>query len=194
MAEIRTPHFLNPLPPSQAQNGKPLIPILRLRSHPSKCRDEKRVDDRHATATTSSSARAIRDELGKVAAAWAKMQKTRARDAVYDFLQAVYALVHDNWERRGRADRKARRALRAHGLKAPKYPEPYAAVIACTSNADLKARSKWSRAIRYFDSGPPKHESLKHFVKSKGGINRCAAPFARRLGRRSGIQKRESPD
>jgi len=184
LAEIRSPLLLNPLPPSHRLEEKASIPRLQLRAWPSKHVGEKRADDPRVRASKNSSSQAIRDELGKVAAAWGKMQSTRARDAVYIYLEAVRDLVRD-WERRGRADRKARRALRARGLKAPKHPEPYAAVIACTSTADPKTKSKWSRAVRYFNSKPPKHESLKSFFKRNGGVNGCAALFTRRLGRGS---------
>jgi hypothetical protein len=47
---------------------------------------------------------------------------------------------------------------------------------------DNKTISKWSRALRYvakFKKGTP----LKTFIKNRGGVNACAALFARVLGR-----------
>jgi hypothetical protein len=184
MAEIRSPFPLNPLQSIQRLERKAEVPRLQLRSQPVKRAGEIRADSDRAPVSKRSSSRAIKDELAEVAAAFDKMQKTRARDAIYDYLQAVRALVHV-WERRGRADRKARRALRLRRLKAAKYPEPYAALIACTSRADIKARSKWARALQYVASCPPSEKSLKEFMKAEGGINGCASLFARRLGRRS---------
>jgi hypothetical protein len=184
MAEIRNPFPLSPLQPIQRLEGKTDVSMLQLRSQPAKCAGERPANGHYAPAQNGSSSRAIRDDLAEVAAAWGEMQSTRKRDGVYLFLQAVYDLVGE-WERRGRADRKARRALRARDLKAPKYPEPYAAVIACTSNADIKARSKWARALQFVCWYNCHRKPLKEFIKSKGGINGCASLFARRLGRLS---------
>ena len=176
--------ILNPLAPSHHPQEKHTTSKLQLSPCPSKYAHDRRARGQCNGGSKSYSPRAIKDDLAKVTAAWHKMQKARARDAIYDYLAAVYDVVHD-WERRGRADRRARRALRRRGLKAPKHPEPYAAVIACTSAADIKARSKWTRALRYFASRPPKGESLKSFMKANGGVNGCASRFARRLGRKS---------
>ena len=44
-------------------------------------------------------------------------------------------------------------------------------------------RSKWSRVLRYAAEFKDLDEPLGDFIKRKGGINKCAARFARRLGR-----------
>ncbi len=65
-------------------------------------------------------------------------------------------------------------------------PEPFAAIILCTAEpekVDYRMRSKWSRALRYAAKYKRLEESLSAFIKRKGGINKCAARFARRLGR-----------
>jgi hypothetical protein len=65
-------------------------------------------------------------------------------------------------------------------------PEPFAAVILCTSNpakVDERMRSKWSRVLGYAAEFKALDEPLRDFVKRKGGINKCATRFARRLGR-----------
>jgi hypothetical protein len=139
---------------------------------------------RHAI---SRSTRVIQAELSIVSKAWKEFQSSRGRDAVYGYLGSVYDLVR-HWERRGRADKKARRALKVCGLKGWKNTEPYAVAIACTSEpgkVDRKTISKWSRVLRYVASCPPSNEPLKDFIKRKGGINACASRFARRLGRKS---------
>jgi hypothetical protein len=59
-------------------------------------------------------------------------------------------------------------------------------VILCTADHDKvddRTRSKWSRALRYAAEYNDLDESLRDFIQRKGGINRCAARFARRLGR-----------
>jgi hypothetical protein len=43
----------------------------------------------------------------------------------------------------------------------------------------------WSRVLRYAAEYKHLDESLRHFIKRKGGINRGALRFARRLGRGS---------
>ena len=68
-----------------------------------------------------------------------------------------------------------------------KNPDPFAAVILCTADpekADFRTRSKWSRVLRYAAEFKDHSESLGDFIKRKGGINKCAARFTRRLGRR----------
>jgi hypothetical protein len=181
LSEIRSLPLLDlrpQLPSDQKAEGR-----LILKERPINLRRATMANSsKQSTSAESRSSRAIKDDLAKVTAAWEKMG--RGRDAIYDYLKAVRDLVHD-WECRGRADRKARRALRLRRIKGWKKPEPYAAVIACTSTADIKARSKWARALRYFASRPPKKGSLKSFMKGKGGINGCATLFARRLGRKS---------
>ena len=65
-------------------------------------------------------------------------------------------------------------------------PEPFAAIIYCTADHDKvddRTRSKWSRVLRHAAEFKDLGEPLREFIKRKGGINKCAARFARRLGR-----------
>jgi hypothetical protein len=90
------------------------------------------------------------------------------------------------WSAEGREIDRARRALRLCRLKVSDREDPFAAVIRCTADpgkADKRTRSKWSRLMRYAAIYKPDSELLDRFVKRKGGINACAARFARRLGR-----------
>jgi hypothetical protein len=184
MSENRSPPILTslqPLPRRQGNESEPRpnphpMPSLRLRAKP--------PSSQRNASPVGRSTRAMKQDLAKVAAAWGKMQKTRDRDAIYGYLEAVYDLVQD-WERRGRADRKARRALRARGLKSWPNIEPFAVAIACTSEVDGKTRSKWSRALQYVSWYNRDQKPFKKFMKSKGGINGCASLFAHRLGRKS---------
>jgi hypothetical protein len=48
---------------------------------------------------------------------------------------------------------------------------------------DERTRSKWSRVLRYAMEYKAHPEPLDQFIKRKGGINKCAARFARCLGR-----------
>jgi hypothetical protein len=56
--------------------------------------------------------------------------------------------------------------------------DPFAIVIFCTSDpqvVDARTRSKWSRALRFAARCKPHAQELAAFIKSRGGINECAA-------------------
>jgi hypothetical protein len=73
---------------------------------------------------------------------------------------------------------------------------PFAAVVRCTADpakADKRTRSKWSRVMRYAAVYKPVSEPLDHFIRRRGGINACAARFARWPGARlKGVAQRTS--
>jgi hypothetical protein len=113
---------------------------------------------------------------------WEMVQASRDRAAIYGYLTAVFELVAW-WDQEGRAVKRARRALHLRGHRSIRKPEPFAAVILCTSDPDDRTRSKWSRVLRYAAEYKDLDEPLCDFIKRRGGINKCAARFARRLGR-----------
>jgi hypothetical protein len=80
-------------------------------------------------------------------------------------------------------------ALKVHAAySSVREAEPFAAVILCTADHDKvddRTRSKWSRVLRYAAERKAPDERLRDFIKRKGGINECAARFARRLGRKA---------
>jgi hypothetical protein len=129
---------------------------------------------------------ALKVNLERLEEEWAGYQNTRDRDAIYGYLTAVFELV-SWWAHCDIAKEYARRALCLKERRLPDHvPEPYATIILCTadrSKVDHRMRSKWSRVLRYAAKYKKPSESLTAFVKRKGGINRCAARFARRLGR-----------
>jgi hypothetical protein len=66
----------------------------------------------------------------------------------------------------------------AKGGDAVRTRDLFAVVILRTSDTDAvdaKTRSKWSKALRYAEKFKPDNQSLCPFIKSKGGINECAA-------------------
>ena len=68
----------------------------------------------------------------------------------------------------------------------PNIAEPFAAVIFCTAEpekVDFRMRSKWSRVLRYAAEYKGLAEPLRDFIERKGGINKCATRYTRRLGR-----------
>jgi hypothetical protein len=77
--------------------------------------------------------------------------------------------------------------LSAQGRQSvPNLAEPFAALIYSTADpekVDYRMRSKWSRVLRYAALYKDLDEPLRDFIKRKGGINKCATRYSRRLGR-----------
>ena len=128
--------------------------------------------------------RAIDDELAQARIGWKAYQSTRKRDAIYDYLRAVFKIVR-RWRNEHRAKASSHQALRTFGRAARiRNLQPFGVVILCTSDplkVDAKTRSKWSRALRYCERFKPDAQSLGQFIKSQGGINECAARWSDRL-------------
>jgi hypothetical protein len=128
----------------------------------------------------------LRQDLLRVRNAWDESQTRRERDAIYTYLAAVFDLVAW-WTAEGRVLERAQKALRLNNIRLSDHDEPLAAIIRCTGDpakVDKRTRSKWSRVLRYALAYKPHSEPLKQFIKRKGGINKCAARFARLLGGR----------
>jgi hypothetical protein len=100
------------------------------------------------------STEALKTNLLRLENVWETVQASRDRDAIYQYLTAVFELVMW-WDLEGKAVNYARRALHLRGCSSVKEPEPFSAVILCTSDRDKidgRTRSKWSRVLRY--AGP----------------------------------------
>ena len=140
--------------------------------------------DRERT-TIPFSTEALKANLLRLQNEWETVQASHDRGAIYQYLAAVFQLV-TWWNVEGRAVKRARRALHLRGHRSIRKPEPFAAVILCTSDpgkVDDRTRSKWSRALRFAAAYKDLEEPLGDFIKRQGGLNACAARFARRLGR-----------
>jgi hypothetical protein len=128
---------------------------------------------------------ALDRDLERVRGAWDDCQTDRRRDAIYDYLKAVYDLV--NWWSAEKCEvDRARQALRLRGLLPWPREEVYAAIIRCTADparADKRTRSKWSRVLRYAVRYKVDAEPLAEFIKRKGGVNECNARYVRCLRR-----------
>jgi hypothetical protein len=130
------------------------------------------------------SSAAIRQDMERLRNAWEDVQSSHGRNAIYDYLNAVYGLVAW-WTAEDRAIDRARRALRLQRLEVSEREDPFGAVIRCTADpakADKRTRSKWSRVMRYAAVYKLDSEALDRFIRRKGGINACAARFTRQLG------------
>jgi hypothetical protein len=128
---------------------------------------------------------ALKQDLLRVRNAWDGSQARRERDAIYIYLTAVFELVAW-WAAEHRAIERAQKALRLRHITPSDHDEPFAAIIRCTADpakVDKRTRSKWSRALRWALEQKISSEPLVRFIKRKGGINRCAAKFAHRVGR-----------
>jgi hypothetical protein len=129
----------------------------------------------------STSVTRITRRLEKIRDAWDDFQASRARDAVYGYLEAVFAIV-EHYRVRRRTKRLRRRASEFVGLPFDKNADPFTAVIRCTSGGvtDNKTISKWARALRYVARCKVPPAQLEKFMKAAGGINACASLLAQR--------------
>jgi hypothetical protein len=128
---------------------------------------------------------AMRANLLRLQNEWEAVQASHSRNAIFGYLAAVFEMVVW-WDQEGKAVKRAPRALHLRGYSSVREPEPFASIIRCTSDPDKvddRMRSKWSRVLRYAAETKDLDEPLRVFIKRKGGINECAARFARQLGR-----------
>jgi len=128
---------------------------------------------------------ALNNDLKGLKRAWKRFQRRRNRDAVYPFLSEVFKLVAW-WDVERDANRRAIRMLRRCNIAIPEKIEPFGAVIvaaAAPTVLDRRLVSKWSRVLRYAASFKPPSEGLSAFLQRQGGLNACAAHYARRIGR-----------
>jgi hypothetical protein len=125
--------------------------------------------------------------LEKVRDAWDDFQANRARDAVYGYLEAVFAIV-EHYKARRRTKKLLRHAFKFANLPFDKNADPFTAVIRCTCGdaADNKTISKWARALRYASRRKKPEMRLKTFMKDAGGVNACAAGYSKLRRRSSG--------
>jgi hypothetical protein len=135
-------------------------------------------------STIPFSTEALKASLLRLQNEWETVQGSHDRGAIYGYLTAVFELA-EWWAKEGKAVKRAHRALHLRGHQSLRTPEPFSAVIFCTSDlgkVDDRTRSKWSRVLRYAAEYKDLDESLRDFIQRKGGINRCAERFARSLG------------
>ena len=92
----------------------------------------------------------VRRRLEKIRDAWDDFQASRARDAVYGYLDAVFAIV-EHYKVRRRTKRLLRHAFKFADLPFDNNADPFTAVIRCTCDDDVDSKtiSKWARALRY---------------------------------------------
>ena len=118
--------------------------------------------------------------------AWDEFQTSRARDAVYGYLEAVFA-VAEHYRARRRTNELLRHAFKFASLRFDKNADPFASVIRCTCGdaVDSKMISTWARALRYVVEYKERGTRLKAFMKQAGGVNACATRYANLKRRRN---------
>jgi hypothetical protein len=99
----------------------------------------------------------------------------RSRFAFYDYLAAVFEL-YIQLRRRKRAKKAAK--LIAFGFRNHKGANPIRTIIDATSTADIKSRSRWTRALRYAWRERKTWRDLGSFLRENGGPAGCADQFA----------------
>lgn len=129
---------------------------------------------------------ALQQDINRLKEAWDEAQCTRDRDGIYTFLGEVFDLIAW-WKAESKAGDRSMRMLIACDLERAAR-EPYAnAIVAAAAPKRLDKRlvSKWSRTLRLAAELKAPDESLKDFVKARGGINACTRLYAARLRRRA---------
>jgi hypothetical protein len=126
----------------------------------------------------------IRQRLETACDAWDNFQASRARDAVYGYLEAVFTLV-SHYKTRRKTNKLLRHAFQFSSLPFDKAADPFTAVIRCTCDdtIDSKTISKWARALRYASRSKGRAVRLRKFMREAGGVNACASLYARRCKR-----------
>jgi 3-methyladenine DNA glycosylase Tag len=128
----------------------------------------------------------LRRWFNKLRLSWDNFQASRARDAVYDYLEAVFAIVM-HYKVRRRTNRLLRHVFEFANLPLNNNnnTDPFSAVLRCTCGdaADSKTISKWSRALRCGQYFKKPRTPVKKFMKASGGINTCAARYAKLMRR-----------
>ena len=115
------------------------------------------------------STEALQASLLRLQNEWETVQASRDRDAIYQYLAAVFEVV-EWWDEEGKAVKRAHRALHLRGYSSIREPEPFAAMILCTSDpekADDRTRSKWSRVLRYVAEYKDLDEPLRVFIERR---------------------------
>src|SRR6202022_4598007 len=101
---------------------------------------------------------------------------SRSRFAFYDFA-AVFDL-YVQLRRTKQAKRAARLIAKQFGLCTQKRTHPIRSIIDATSTADLKTRSRWTRALKYAWPERKTWTGLGSFLRENGGPAGCAEQFA----------------
>ena len=124
---------------------------------------------------------ALHWDLIRLRDVWRESRRQHDRFSIFKYLAAVYDLV-SVWKKENKDIERAKRALRLKNRAYGITIEPFAAIISCTSSrkvVDVKARSKWARALMFAAKYKSPGEPLEEFIRRHGGINSCTAELSR---------------
>jgi hypothetical protein len=133
---------------------------------------------------------ALRWDLIRLRDVWRESRRQHDRFSIFKYLAAVYDLV-SVWKKENRDIERAKRALRLKNQAYGNTIEPFAAIISCTSSrkvVDVKARSKWARALTFAAKYKPPTEPLEDFIRRHGELIHAwpnsvgSADLTRRVG------------
>ena len=113
-------------------------------------------------------------------AAFKKYQSTRAGDAVYGYLSAVYGFA-TSFRRSPDCTRVARRMARNKKYPVRKNQSSWSLLIRASATVNEKTRWKWSTCLDYAKAERVKPSDLKQFIRGQGRINECASKGAEAL-------------
>jgi hypothetical protein len=102
---------------------------------------------------------------------------SRSRFAFYGYLAAMFKL-YVQLRRSNRAKTWAQRIAKLFRLRSQKRTHPIRVIIDATSTADIKTRSRWSRALQYAWHERKTWADLTLFLRENGGPAGCADQFA----------------
>jgi hypothetical protein len=105
---------------------------------------------------------------------------SRSRFAFYDYLAAVFEF-YVQLRRRNRAKPLAKRIAKLFGLRKQNGTHPIRVIIDATSTADLKTRSRWTRALKCAWRERNERKASTDFrtlLRKNGGPAGCADQFA----------------
>jgi hypothetical protein len=139
--------------------------------------------NKRPTRTTEELERVI-DDLKDL---WDDSRSPR-RDALFAYLAAVLELGRDMKERNIPNEESQRMCEIARVANGERLGHPFRKIIAATSDADEKAASKMTRALRYAYCKKWIVDIEEHF-KSNGGIAGCAEKFSEVLRKRKSRRK-----
>jgi hypothetical protein len=118
----------HPINTSDSRDARPsLSPVLI--SKPARNPSALRRPHRQAKSKTTKAR--LRRWLERISNAWNDFQASRARDAVYEYLNAVFAIV-EHYKVRRRTKKLLRHAFKFANLPFDKNADPFTAVIRCT--------------------------------------------------------------
>jgi hypothetical protein len=121
--------------------------------------------------------RQLRKTIGDLRGLERKCFVARSRFAFYDYLAAVFDL-YVRLRRRNQAKPLARRIAKLFGLRQQNRPHPIRTIIEATSTADIKTKSRWTRALQYAWHERKASKDLRTFLRENGGPAGCADQFA----------------